>query len=234
MGVAVVGNKIVFAGGFLGLTEPNSSAAVDIFDVSNQQWTTATLPVPCDNPAVASIGNQAVFAMGGEGVNPASDLVEIYHADTGTWTESHLPHPVSELSVATSGDKAIFVGGFTTNRHGSAANDVAYAYSTRTGRWRTLRVDSFHNVPAAFTVGQTAIFAGGLTSDGYSKRVDTFSASPSQVSTLRASVTAAVLHSTGAGNPSAPAVLVIGNGSPFSAKAAPADSFLAGDRELFR
>src|SRR5262249_15494960 len=83
MGVASVGDKIVFAGGMDqedgGITYITTVYdAVDIYDADDDQWSTATLSQARSGMATAVLGDKAYFAGGYLGDSTVSDRIDIY------------------------------------------------------------------------------------------------------------------------------------------------------------
>src|SRR5215470_14070542 len=116
---ASAGNKILFIGGWhSGGNWWNDPVPVDIYDISNNTWSTHSL-VP-DNPqfthfrfgaAIASVGTKILFAGGGDdfGDNQSS-RVDIYDASTNSWSSAQLSSERQGLVAATVGEKVLFAG----------------------------------------------------------------------------------------------------------------------------
>jgi len=116
IGVAVLGNKIFFGGG--GRQQDNgwgswqygglASSVVDIFDVANNDWSTAQLS-SARVPVGASAGDKVVFA-GGDDMYTSS-RVDVYDETTNTWTSRSLSEARHVHQIAVSGNKVFLAGG---------------------------------------------------------------------------------------------------------------------------
>lgn len=76
IGVAVTGNKILFAGGFSYVNGFTVYKNVDIYDAFNNTWSTTYMSIPRYDMAIAVIGNKVYFAGG----NSVSNLIDVYDA----------------------------------------------------------------------------------------------------------------------------------------------------------
>jgi hypothetical protein len=157
-GATAVGDKVLFAGGATtsGLTD---SAAVDIFDASTGQWSTARLSHPSLGVPAASADGKAVFWTG--------KVLDVYDARTSRWSTRKPPHdrvPVETAAVAI-GDRIIFAGGavYPNNR----TDTFADVLDVRMGRWSTTRLPHPIDAAGATTVGGRAIFASGTIAEIY-------------------------------------------------------------------
>lgn len=91
-----IGSKVIFAGGthYIGNQTPVESNVVDIFDLSTNSWTAATLSVPRWAMSSIVIGDKAYFVGGTSQSGPVS-AVDIYNARTNTWTTSTLVEDIA-------------------------------------------------------------------------------------------------------------------------------------------
>src|SRR5678815_803965 len=80
MGVAAVGDQVIFAGGKLSSPNDISSAAVDLYDSRTGTWSTASLSEPREEPGVAVVGTTAIIAGGVVRGRPNrdSEVVDVY------------------------------------------------------------------------------------------------------------------------------------------------------------
>ncbi|MBK7641862.1 MAG: hypothetical protein IPJ19_02240 [Planctomycetes bacterium] len=161
MGVAVCGNKVIFAGGF---DLVSTRSEVDIYDLSTNSWSTSTLPLSqAFYGASVGVGDQAYFFGGitGPGASAVvTDVVQIYDATNGTWTVDSLPAGPRSLAAVAAVGNMILVGGGTD---GSGATfDVVEVFDTSTGTWlpATHLSQARLDLKAA-SVGTKALFAGG-------------------------------------------------------------------------
>jgi hypothetical protein len=83
------GELVFFAGGDNAITG-QTSARVDILDISSGKWTTITLSQPRDDVAATSSRNLVFFGGGWDGTTPYSDLVDIYNISSGSWSTASL------------------------------------------------------------------------------------------------------------------------------------------------
>lgn len=73
----------MFGGGTLGTVK---SDAVDIFNVTSGEWTTATLSLARDDLAAAAAGDFVLFGGGDDTDSASSDVVDIFNIRTKEWT----------------------------------------------------------------------------------------------------------------------------------------------------
>jgi hypothetical protein len=110
-----VGNKVFFAGGNSSFTNHPGPILdiVDIYDLSTNSWSSATLSEARENLSVATAGNKIYFA-GGEQVCPfISKQVDIYDNVTGSWSAITLNEPKTSLASIAFGGKIYWAGGVT-------------------------------------------------------------------------------------------------------------------------
>ncbi len=103
MAVAVVGNKVVFAGGRRNNGGP--SKAVDIYDYSTKTWSTNQLTEPRNDLEAGVLNNKIYFAGG------PSRTVEILDMNTNQWSTLLLSESKAYIKIATSNNKIAFIGG---------------------------------------------------------------------------------------------------------------------------
>ncbi|MES1225459.1 MAG: kelch repeat-containing protein, partial [Bacteroidota bacterium] len=105
---AVVGNKIIFAGGGKNDGGTNSSR-IDVYDAVNNSWSSYTLP-PSSwfGPCLAyTVGNKVLIC------HWISDRIDIYDAISNSWSVVHMSEPlIGEQhqfgQVAVTGNKIVF------------------------------------------------------------------------------------------------------------------------------
>lgn len=168
--VAVIGSKILFAGGFNGLGMVFNT--VDIYDASTNTWTATTMSTARYGMAVAVVGSKAYFA-GGSG---ATNVMDIYDASTASWTHVSMPLNLTGFSATVVGDNIYFAGGYDPSTN--AISDAVQVYNTVTGTWSSLVMSQPRYAVAAANVKGNAVFAGGYTSFGIyplsSNRIDIY------------------------------------------------------------
>jgi hypothetical protein len=84
--VAILGNKIFFAGGYNG---NGLRTTVDIYDVSTNTWSIIQLSQARGGMIAGSINNKVLFA-GGENVPDLFSIVDIYSTATNSWSTASL------------------------------------------------------------------------------------------------------------------------------------------------
>lgn len=157
-----LGNKVLFAGGMkvAGFQNLVLSNKVDIYDVSSNSWSTATLSEARNGISATTAGNKIIFA-GGDyfGWQPVSNTIDIYDAATNTWTASTLSESRAGISAFTIGDKAFFVGGRTGfSTQSSKKIDI---YNSNTNGWSVKEIDFFcEGAPAVASGNKAFLFSG--------------------------------------------------------------------------
>lgn len=144
LAVASLGNKVFFAGGVkaLGFQNVVVSDKVDIYDISSNSWSTATLSEARTGIAATTVGDKVIFA-GGDyfGWWPVSSRTDIYNATTNTWSTASLSEARSSLAAITLNNRAFFAGGIT-------------GFTTPSSH----KVDIFDNSTGAWSVEQVNIW----------------------------------------------------------------------------
>jgi hypothetical protein len=107
----------------------NQTALIDIFDLSTQNWSTATLSPPRALLGIASVGNIVVFGGGTSDGLSASTIVNVYDVRSDTWFTSNLSEARAALAATSSGNK-IFFGGGLSNTGLSDVVDIFEFYPT--------------------------------------------------------------------------------------------------------
>ncbi len=167
MATAIVGNKVFFAGGYstnyAGGFFNNASYAtiysnrVDIYDATNNTWSTANLSEGRYGIQAVTIGNKIMFA-GGYSKNLYSDKVDIYDAATNTWTSASLSQPRVVSSTATVGNKVLFFTGYPPRAN------VIDIYDAATNTWSGAEIDKSLN-SFAIAAGNQVFVGGGIIGD---------------------------------------------------------------------
>ncbi|MBK9174816.1 MAG: T9SS type A sorting domain-containing protein [Flavobacteriales bacterium] len=162
---AVVGNKVIFAGGHQATWNGAdytciASDVIDIFDLTSNTWSTATLSQARAGMASAVLDGKAYFAGGyrGSGVG-VSDRVDIYDAVADSWSTATLSQARALYGGGvTVGGRVMFAGGIIADNTCSETVDI---YDPAADAWSThLLIAPRFGVQAA-SVGNYAIFAGG-------------------------------------------------------------------------
>jgi hypothetical protein len=194
-----VGNLALFAGG---LANGGVSSVVDIYNVSSNTWTTASLSQARVYLAATSVGNLAFFAGGGTFANGGqiggySSLVDIYNASSNTWTTASLSQPRRELTATSVGDLALFAGGLSV---GAAPTyfSIVDIYNASSNSWTTASLSQARDILAATSLGDLAFFAGGENGTD-SSVVDIYNASSNTWTTASLSQPRQALAATSVG-----------------------------------
>jgi outer membrane lipoprotein-sorting protein len=181
MAVASAGNKIVFAGGFqdgpvFGFQE---SGFVDIYDLSNQTWSTASLSNSRSNISAVANGNKIFFAGGGYiYADNYSSNVDIYDVLTNTWTVTALSEPKTLVAAATFENKVMFAGGYKVSADYTSIYAVSTVdiYDLSANSWSIKQLSEARGGISAVTGGNKVYFAGGSTdvAAGVSNKIDIY------------------------------------------------------------
>lgn len=117
--LAVVGNKLLFAGGFFGGNGTQGKTdRVDIFNIPNGPWEQATLSSPRSALSAATVGQKAYFIGGGNYnllngfLSTSTDIVDIYDADMNEWSIGHLNTNRTAHTCSVSGNTIVVGGGW--------------------------------------------------------------------------------------------------------------------------
>ncbi|HMK03568.1 MAG TPA: kelch repeat-containing protein [Ferruginibacter sp.] len=160
MAVAAAGNKILYAGGITntGIV----SSRVDIYDISTNTWSNASLSVGRYYIGSVTVGDKIFFAGGETGFMSTGvvSTIDIYDASTNTWSVANLSIPGHSVAVAAVGDKVLFAGGMG---FGNGRENRVDIYDLAINDWyfatlNTLRAEGH----SAITVGNKVYIAGGF------------------------------------------------------------------------
>ena len=166
--VASTGNKILFAGGWIG--NGGLSSRVDIYDIAANTWLTAELSIARNDMAAIGSGNKVFFGGGeiGDGTWPV-DSVDIYDVTANTWTVAHLSSAGHSIAAAAVGNKVFFAGGdhgFNGTPGINRAKQVDI-YDIPTNTWSVYQLSDNKTVGhCAVTAGNKIYFSGGETWQG--------------------------------------------------------------------
>lgn len=156
---ASIGNKVIFAGGLSKNAPSNFSFSdrIDIYDVSTNQWTTATLSEARSTMKAAVVGDKLLLA-GGVKSHEFSDKVDIYDASAGTWSVATLSVKRVVSSTARLETKVLFFTGPFSDQDFTSSMDI---YDAATNSWSTTQL----NYPidgSIITAGNQIFIGGGL------------------------------------------------------------------------
>ena len=157
---ALVGSKILFAGGY---NSPGTSTRVDIYDINTNSWSTAELSQARYGIGVTVLGTKVFFAGGIEGgwwdgISTYS-IVDIYDALTNTWSVANLSQARGYVTGASVGNKVFFAGGIYQNYMNSDRVDI---YDVVANSWSIASLSYARREIVAETVNNKIYFAGGV------------------------------------------------------------------------
>jgi hypothetical protein len=167
-GVATLGDKIFFAGG--GIQQNNgsgewlysgtSSTAVDIYNASNNSWSTSKLSLG-RNPVGCSAGNKVVFA-GGDNHYPSA-RVDIYDVINNSWSISSLTEPRHISQVASDGNRLFFAGGSVNiSNSGGHLSKQLDIYDVVTNKWFMDTLNVARGEMGSISAGNKVYWGGGI------------------------------------------------------------------------
>lgn len=162
---AVAGDKVIFAGGHSAIWNGSyydcvAYSTIDIYDLTTQTWSTATLSEARAGMASAVLEGKAYFAGGYKGTGVGvSDRVDIYDSATDSWSTATLSEARAFYGGGVAvGGKVMFAGGITDEEACSAVVDI---YDPVADAWSTAILSTPREGIQAASVGNYAIFAGG-------------------------------------------------------------------------
>lgn len=176
LSVAALGNKIFFAGGVKATGFQNFvlSNKVDIYDVSTNSWSAATLSEARSSISATSLGNKIIFAGGDYSRwQPVSSTIDIYDAGTNSWTASTLSEARANISAFSIDNKAFFVGGRTG--FSTSPSKKIDIYDNNTNSWSVKETDFFVNGVPSVVLGNRAFLFSGRTVYMYNASSDSWS-----------------------------------------------------------
>ncbi len=140
MASAVVGDKVIFAGGQDEFGVPSNR--VDIYDADSDLWVIDSLSVPRafdDNDHNSAVVCGKAYFVGGMTMingNYLSDYntIDIYDPETNTWETDHLPYNLFGHSVAGVGNKLIVAGGMSIHPQGFDIHKEVLIYDCFTSK----------------------------------------------------------------------------------------------------
>lgn len=168
IGVAVIGDKIIFAGG-VGGAMGGAVNNVDIYNSTTNTWTTSVLPAGRYGMVSAVVGTKAYF---GGGIGGAPNSIYVYESTTNTWSSLIMPVTLSNYSITAINGKVYFAGGYDAT--GGVFSNLVQVYDPVANTWAYEYLSQARSYICATTVGGTGIFAGGTKALTYSNRVDFF------------------------------------------------------------
>ena len=177
MGVATLGNKIFFAGGYI--NSDSHTSRVDIYDAGTNTWSVAELSEARINPAAVSLGNKIYFGGGcpldgGLQVTP-SGRVDVYDATTNSWSTAELSEARTSLAGVSIGNKIFFAGGWGNNGFSKKVD----SHIGVTSQWSIDSLSEARSGLVSATLNNKAFFAGGWigglpNTPAYSSKVEIY------------------------------------------------------------
>lgn len=164
IGVAVVGGKIMFAGGVAVVNNVQlTTSLVDIYDPENDEWSTAHLSQSRGNVMTGVLGNKAFFCGGytNAGTQATTTRVDIYDADTDIWSTAELSLNRETGAVTTVGPYLLVAGGYNNTSPATGKLNRVDIYNAETGEWSVDSLSAPRCGLAAATMGDKAYFTGG-------------------------------------------------------------------------
>jgi autotransporter-associated beta strand protein len=151
-----VGNKLIVAGGYNDVSQVNW---VDIYDISTNSWSTASLTKARYLITSVRYGTKAYFAGGFKsgGVNSLS-TIDIFDSATNSWSVENLSEPRYWLAATTIGTKILFGGGEYDTNNFISKIDI---FDTMTNSWSTANLTQARSTLAAASIESKAFFGGG-------------------------------------------------------------------------
>lgn len=203
-GVAVLGSKVIIAGGCVDDRCDRRTDAVDIYDSATGAWTTATLSQARNDLGTAVVGTRTLFfggcSEGEESCERHTRTLDIYDAATDSWSAAKMPRP-GGLRATTVGAKVLFSSGEGHLCEGNALIDI---YDSDTQKWSTATLSQKRCDFGITTVANKVLFSGGCVSsrrcDDYSDVVDIYDASANTWSTAKLSLGRTDINAVTAGS----------------------------------
>jgi len=130
LALAAAGNQLVAIGG---RTAESSTAAAEIYDVSNNIWhRTTDKPSPVAYVSAAAIGDDIYVPGGRDAESNPTDILEVFNITTESWQEAcPLPEPRYAYAITTLSDRFYLFGGWDGKRYVASV----YSYSPQTDTW---------------------------------------------------------------------------------------------------
>ena len=153
----VVGDKVLFAGGDYFGWSPVSTR-IDIYNVTTNTWSTASLSEARSGIAAFTNNNRAFFAGGITGLTPSSHKVDVLNNSTGAWS-------VEEINIWGLFLKSVSINNRSLVLYGKYGN----MYNGLTNSWSEVILDQEFGWYGIIAVGDYVYFAGGQVSfiNGY-------------------------------------------------------------------
>jgi N-acetylneuraminic acid mutarotase len=176
-------NKLLFAGGFVGLQGIRDD--VNIYDPQTNLVSTAKLSLPRNAITATSLNDVAFFAGGETNLNNVlspSSRIDIYDLQTNTWSIAELSIPRSGIASGAVGNKVFFAGGKLSSGNVSDRIDI---YDMDSKTWSTTKLSEARSNILSAVIGNKILFVGGFTGSVYSNTADVFDLKTNSWSTTK-------------------------------------------------
>jgi hypothetical protein len=167
LAAASVNGLVLFGGGG---NATGASDRVDIYNVTSNHWTTASLSFARYQLAAASVKDLVLFGGGYNANNGNLANVDIYNATSNNWTTASLSVARAYLAAASVNNLVLFGGG----ENGTGASDRVDIFNTTSGEWNTASLSQARYYLAAASVNNLVLFVGGESAGTFSDQVDIF------------------------------------------------------------
>ena len=157
--------KVYIAGGATALNSLGPitvTGSVEIYDVSNESWTTMELSEPRSQLAVAELSGKLYFAGGWNDAGEPSDVIDIYDVANDSWMKEKLSIPRIGPAVGSLNGKIYFAGG---SNEADIHYDIIDIYDEATNEWSTSNLSTKRTGIEVVTACDKIYFVGGGTAD---------------------------------------------------------------------
>lgn len=176
MSVISSGNKIFFTPGWYtdGGTWMDPNKLVDVYDASNNIWSTVSLDMAKVGVTPAAVGSKVLFAGGYNGWTTGLWLskVDIYDLAGNNWTSHNLSHGAQGYTAVTAGNKIYFAGGIG---QGESFFNTIDVYDDLSNSWSVTSFQQPRAGVAAAAKGDYIYWGGGAVGNdlgNLTKRVE--------------------------------------------------------------
>jgi N-acetylneuraminic acid mutarotase len=159
-----IGNKIYLAGGY-DLFENRATSKINIYDASNNTWSTSDLSIARGNMASIAVGNKNYWAGGSSKTEFANEMVEIRDMNSGSSTFDCLFQPNATFSAVLKYNKIVFFTGYGAEKNKFDIYDIA------TNTWSVGVLPQSITAAAIISVNNTVYVAGGKVNGVLSDKV---------------------------------------------------------------
>jgi len=161
MGIATVGSLIYVVGG-------DGGGTVAAYDPGSDSWIPkSSMPIPRGGFGMARAANGRLYAIGGNGLNGATNAVDEYDPVTDSWA-SRAPMPTArdELAVVAAGNGKLYaIGGVLEfSRPPLIRTNIVEEYDPATDHWSSVNSMPTPSAgPGAAAINNTLYVIGGFT-----------------------------------------------------------------------